>query len=47
MAGVAVVAHLLLGWRMQSAWVAVVALFTGSVSVVYTILTEMGWPAPI
>jgi len=42
LAGVAVVAHLLLGWRMESAWVAGVALSTGSVSVVYTILTEMG-----
>ncbi len=40
--GVALVAHFLLGWRMESAWVAAVALSTGSVSVVYTVLTEMG-----
>ena len=40
--GVVAVAHVLLGWRMESAWVAAVALSTGSVSVVYTIMTEMG-----
>jgi glutathione-regulated potassium-efflux system ancillary protein KefC len=40
--GVAAVAHFLLGWRMESSWVAAVALSTGSVSVVYTIMTEMG-----
>jgi glutathione-regulated potassium-efflux system ancillary protein KefC len=40
--GVAGVAHFLLGWTMQSAWVAAVALSTGSVSVVYTVMTEMG-----
>jgi glutathione-regulated potassium-efflux system ancillary protein KefC len=40
--GVAGAAHFLMGWRMQSAWVAAVALSTGSVSVVYTVMTEMG-----
>lgn len=40
--GVVLVAHYVLGWRTQSAWVAAVALSTGSVSVVYTVLTEMG-----
>ena len=40
--GVAGAAHYLLGWRAASAWVAAVALSTGSVSVVYTVMTEMG-----
>ena len=57
LAGVAAVAHFLLGWRNEAAWVAAVALSTGSVSVVYTVMTEMGlsrtglgrdcWPPPI
>jgi Kef-type K+ transport system membrane component KefB len=40
--GVFAMAHFLLGWRTPSAAVAAVALSTGSVSVVYTIMTEMG-----
>jgi len=40
--GVAAMAHFLLGWRPESCWVAGVALSTGSVSVVYTILLELG-----
>jgi len=40
--GVAAAAHYLLGWHSRAAWVAAVALSTGSVSVVYTVLTEMG-----
>ena len=42
MAGVLAAAHYLLGWRWESASVAAVALSTGSVSVVYTVMTEMG-----
>jgi glutathione-regulated potassium-efflux system ancillary protein KefC len=40
--GVAAVTHFLLGWRPEACWVAAVALSTGSVSVVYTIMLDLG-----
>jgi glutathione-regulated potassium-efflux system ancillary protein KefC len=40
--GVAAVTHFLLGWKPEACWVAAVALSTGSVSVVYTIMLDLG-----
>jgi glutathione-regulated potassium-efflux system ancillary protein KefC len=41
-AGVAAAAHYLLGWQGKGVWIAAVALATGSVSVVYTIMLDLG-----
>ncbi|MCS7058480.1 MAG: cation:proton antiporter [Meiothermus sp.] len=40
--GVAGIAHLLLGWAVQPAWLAGVALSTTSVAVVYAVMLELG-----
>jgi glutathione-regulated potassium-efflux system ancillary protein KefC len=40
--GVAAAAHSLLAWHGKAVWIAAVALATGSVSVVYTIMLDLG-----
>jgi glutathione-regulated potassium-efflux system ancillary protein KefC len=41
-AGVAAATHYLLAWHGKAVWIAAVALATGSVSVVYTIMLDLG-----